>query len=194
MNTRHIDTDSNIPYIVTKIRRHGQRIAVDRKILGTSPLTSLSLDSINALDALLFSLQSDPHLSVPTIFDELKAIFKPTFTHPVGDHNTSFAHPVGGHNTSSAHPTKGKNICDIQRSDQHQSPTCKRTKRQSNIDREIDRENRRRSARIASLQTHYTYFIRLDHALESHSTSFSLSDIKLPKSFEAAMRTPQSNE
>jgi hypothetical protein len=109
INTRHIDPDSNIPYIITKIRRHGQRIAVDRKILGTSPLTLLSLDSINALDALLFSLQSDPHLSVPTIFDELKAIFRPTFTHPGGGHNTSFAHPSGGHNTSFTHTGGGHN-------------------------------------------------------------------------------------
>ena len=68
------------------------------------------------------------------------------------------------------------------------------TDKRSNIDREIEREERRRSARIASLQSHYTHFIRLDYALELHSTSFSLSDIKLPKSFEAAVRTPQSSE
>ena len=160
VNTRHIDPDSNIPYIVTKIRRHGQRIAVDRKILGTSPLTSLSLDSINALDALLFTLQSDPHLPVPTIFDDLKTIFTPP----------SVSHPQRGHNALDSHPPRGHNTYDPQCLDHHQNSTSKRPKRQSNIDREIDREDRRRSARIASLQTHYTHFMRLDYALESHST------------------------
>ena len=94
-----------------------------------------------------------------------------SFAHPGGGHNTSFTHPGGGHNTSPERPRKGANSRDIQHEDQHQSSTYKRTKRQSNIDREIVCEDRRRSARLASLQSHYTQFLRLEQALEANTTS-----------------------
>ena len=75
VNTRHIDPDNNLAFIIKKIRKHGNRIAVDRQILGSSPLAKISLDSLNAFDALLFTLQSDPATPVPNIFEDLKAIF-----------------------------------------------------------------------------------------------------------------------
>jgi hypothetical protein len=127
INTRHIDPDNNLGYIIKKIRRHGQRIAVDRQILGTSPLKSISLDSINALDALILTLHSDPQLQIPPIFDDLKSIFAHTNAH-AGGYNTKDSAHAGGYNTKD--PA------------QH---SRKRAKKPSCIDREIDRKDRRRS-------------------------------------------------
>jgi hypothetical protein len=123
VNTRHIDPDNNLAFIIKKIRKHGSRIAVDRQILGSNPLAKISLDSINAFDALLFTLQSDPALPVPNIFEDLKAIFAPVQTYNLN-------RPAGGKT--------------------HDRPRINK----SNIDREIDREDRSRSACIPCYRTH----------------------------------------
>ena len=80
-------------------------IAVDRQILGNDPLNKLSLDSINAFDALLFSLQSDPQLPVPDILKELKSIFSPMNAHETVGQNAHHGHNSDAHHghNSDAH-------------------------------------------------------------------------------------------
>ena len=77
---------------------------MDRQILGNDPLNKISLDSINAFDALLFTRQSDPNTAVPTIFEELKALFAPVdhiiSTWAIQGPNTS-SRAIQGPNTSS---------------------------------------------------------------------------------------------
>ena len=69
-----------------------------------------------------------------------------------------------------------------------------RRDRLSSIDKEIIREDIRRSERIKHLSKVYTTHINLAAFREqtlSTTVTFSLSQIHLPKSYENAMRSPQ---
>jgi hypothetical protein len=65
-----------------KIRKHKNKIAVDRKLLNN---TLETYDAIHALDALILTIRSDPTLQVPDIFKPLQTyLLNPvTAAHPL---------------------------------------------------------------------------------------------------------------
>ena len=110
------------------------------------------------MDALILTLQSDPQLKVPAIFDDLKSIFTQVKSHAGADNtlvkshagadntlvkshagadNTLVKTHAGADNTLVNAEAEDNNSQTPHQSESHEPPPRKRAKKQSNIDREI---------------------------------------------------------